>query len=795
MSSRNPIQYAPDAGMLMIPGDPATDFAPAFAVFDDCVPTLRAFVLSHMRKDSVRPAPPQAKYDAVIPVRVNLVPRPDNDYDSRAVSVATPPGHGGSVLDRHMGYLYSSALHITSEAIRRLADETGTPVGCHGWIEFYDLRSNGRFWEEEDGDGEDESDEDWEPSRDELVSWAEEKAFGYTVGAVRVLLPERQTVRRLVDAHVTAHRRKAGENAGRNAGRNTGSNTGRNTGGNAGANAGANLGANPGNGKEKAPTPTGVERGLRRALAERLAIRLRTALGHRAAGGAWGRETDRDRARQRRNAEALPLLSAWETYRGSAHGFRNLRAVTRSVFQHTRILVLDESGVEVGQYHQPDGPLTLVDERTRPDALDALRAHGVDVTAPEHLAALDGFPDAVIVMRRGTWSIRLPKPGVARDELREVGWFDPDSGTLTVYAAPLAEPLTVLLRRHGVRPLLVTWGAPRAEVERHNLRAAVAPSEISPLGSSSRVTTAAQRLIPEPHRRWLGARPDAGAARTATAGSALPPLIDDAADNPYYRRALEALFGAPVDLAERGPCRLCGRSAQSARPALFYCHSCCGLARNGVLRDNGADGPWTQAVVYALRRLAEIEFSGPPSLVQLGRVSVPFDDPGLVDEAMLCRFLVPRPGSALLSMRPARPARTWTEWLAYAELLTDGTRTSLGTATVATDGHLCRSLFERHVDDFLHHRGVAHEPEPAYPRHPELNTTGLRADWRLADGTLVEALGLMTQEAYAAKVARKRELARHHGLRLVTVTAEDLDRLPEVFADWLPSRPIAHLTE
>ncbi|WP_030831040.1 hypothetical protein [Streptomyces sp. NRRL F-2305] len=32
-------------------------------------------------------------------------------------------------------------------------------------------------------------------------------------------------------------------------------------------------------------------------------------------------------------------------------------------------------------------------------------------------------------------------------------------------------------------------------------------------------------------------------------------------------------------------------------------------------------------------------------------------------------------------------------------------------------------------------------------------TTGLRADWRLADGTFVEALGLMTKEAYAAKLA------------------------------------------
>lgn len=502
MPSRDPIQYAPDAGLLMIPGDPAKDFAPAFAVFDDSVPALRAFVLGRLRKENVRPVPPKAKCDAVIPVRVALVPRPDNDYDTRAVSVAAPPHHGGSVLDRHMGYLHSSALHITSESIRELTEETGTPVGCHGWIELYDLEADGRFHDEddeddeEDGEDEDEDEGGWEPSRHELVSWTEQKAFGYAVGSVRVLLPERQTVRALVDSYLAARRQEADQRT------------------------------------EKEPAPTGVEQGRRRALAERLAIQLRTGLSRRATGGTWGRETERDRARQRRDAEARPLLRAWETYRSAPHGFRDLRAVTRSVFHHTRILVLDGSGVEVGQYHQPDGPLTLVDS---------------------------GY-------------------------------------------------------------------APR-------------------------------------------------------------------------------------------------NSTRCAR------------------------------------------------------------------KVMLCRFLVPRPGSALLSARPSRPARTWTEWLGHAGLLTDGVRTSMGTATTATDGHPCRSLFERHVDDFLHHRGVAHEPEPAYPRHPELNTTGLRADWRLADGTFVEALGLMTKEAYAAKVARKRELARHHGLRLVTVTAEDLGRLPEVFADWLPEEP------
>ncbi|MGW2826153.1 hypothetical protein ACWC24_34965 [Streptomyces sp. NPDC001443] len=749
MPSRDTIQWAPDAGLLMIPGDPAKDVAPGFAVFDDCVPALRTFLLGRLRPENVRPAPPKAKGDAVIPIRVSLVPRPDNDYDTRAMSVAAPPHHGGSVLDRHMGYLYSSALYVTSESIRDLTEETGTPIGCHGWIELYDLEANSRFYDDEDGD-----DADWEPSRDEPVSWAEQKAFGYAVGSVRVLLPERQTVRALVDSYLAAHRQEADPRT------------------------------------KKEPAPTGVEQGLRRALAERFAIRLRTALSHRAAGGAWGRETKRDRARHRRDAEARPLLPAWDTYRSLPHDFRGLRAVTRSVFQHTRILVLDESGVEVGQYHQPDGPLTLVDERTRAEALGALRAHGVDVDMPEDLAALDNFPDAMVVMTsKGMWSIRLSKPGVLRSRLPEAGWFDPDSGTLTAYATPLAEPLTVLLRRHGVRPLLITWGTPHEEVERHNFRAAFAPAEISPLGRSSRVTATAQQLIPQPHHRWLNAKPDDAKALAAQTGSLLPPLIDDAADNPYYRRALETLFASPVDLTQRGPCRLCGRSAQSAFPGLFYCHGCCVLAGNGVMRDTGADGAWTEATVYALRRLAELEFSGPPSLAQLDRICVPFQNRALVDEVMLCRFLVPRPHSAVLSARPTRPARTWTQWLAHAELLTDGVRTWMGTATTATDGHLCRSLFERHVDDFLHHRGVAHEPEPAYPRHPQLNTTGLRADWRLADGTFVEALGLMTQEAYAAKVTRKRDLARHHGLRLVTITAEDLSRLPEIFADWLPKDP------
>ncbi|MFI1701177.1 hypothetical protein ACH419_35180 [Streptomyces bobili] len=100
------------------------------------------------------------------------------------MSVTAPPCHGGSVLDRHMGYLYSSAPHVTSQSIRDLTEETGMPVGCHGCTGLYDLEDDDRFYDDEGG--EDEDDADREPSSHELVSWAEQKVPRCPGAAVRV---------------------------------------------------------------------------------------------------------------------------------------------------------------------------------------------------------------------------------------------------------------------------------------------------------------------------------------------------------------------------------------------------------------------------------------------------------------------------------------------------------------------------------------------------------------------------------------------------------------------------------
>lgn len=120
---------------------------------------------------------------------------------------------------------------------------------------------------------------------------------------------------------------------------------------------------------------------------------------------------------------------------------------------------------------------------------------------------------------------------------------------------------------------------------------------------------------------------------------------------------------------------------------------------------------------------------------------------------------------------------SWATWLARAGVLGEGWRPSRGYISIAADGHHCRSLFERIVDDFLSANDIGHEVEPPYPFDAELNPHGARADWRLADGRYVEAAGLMSKADYVAKMTRKAELASKYGISLVVLTEADLPKL------------------
>lgn len=155
-------------------------------------------------------------------------------------------------------------------------------------------------------------------------------------------------------------------------------------------------------------------------------------------------------------------------------------------------------------------------------------------------------------------------------------------------------------------------------------------------------------------------------------------------------------------------------------------------------------------------------------------VSFPFDMPA---EA---KFILERE-------LPWYVTNNWIEWLGNAGVLGEGTwRPSYGQISTASDGHLCRSFLERVIDDFFSASGITHEPEPLYPYDVDLNPNGLRGDWELADGTLVEAAGLMSDPVYAAKVETKRKVATKHGLRLIVLEEPDLVGLREIFDAFVP---------
>ncbi len=709
-----------------------------FWLQDDAAPAIRRFFKVHTRdRRRVVRNPKNSDCDAVIPVLLALVPRPDNDYDPQAVAVTAPPDHGGDVLQRHLGYLYRSAR--LSAPITELTAHSPVPVGCHGYIELYELH----------GDGEDT----WEPSADRPLTQEEEKALGFAVLGLRLWLPWAKELAPIVADYGAKTPKVATVHA------------------------------------SNAYIEPRQEAELRTAHLSRLGGVLRSAVAARAATGDWARETTRSRIQAAREQVAGKQTRAWETWRQQPHGYRGITAITRSTFGNDRVLLLDDNGAEIGQWHLPHGPLTLIDERVRGDALAALTDHGITNAGARDLGALADFPDATIMVRGSTWSVHTIPPGSLPGRLPEIARYDSDSRVLTVYARAHQEAVQTLLRRHGVTVGSMRWGAPDRDVEDRNMHAATPWARTNPLmrGTFLQLRKRTQGHIPDEHADLVGIHwGKGGAPRHPTTGEELRLYTHEQLTGDLYtgyRKRLGALLGTASDDLRPTQCRLCYEVALGAAGGLAYCPSCVTRATGGLLRDTGTDGPWTAAALWALRQLADIEFFGPPSQAQLNRLTV--TDPDTADAAMLARFLVPRPAAAAIPARHTRPARTWAGWLGMAGLLGEGLRTARGTLTVATDGHPCRSLLERHIDDYLHRWAIPHDIEPAYPRHPRLNTTGLRADWRLEDGTYVEALGLPDEPAYAKKVARKRELAAATGTPLVTVTADDLNRLPDVFAAWL----------
>ena len=99
-------------------------------------------------------------------------------------------------------------------------------------------------------------------------------------------------------------------------------------------------------------------------------------------------------------------------------------------------------------------------------------------------------------------------------------------------------------------------------------------------------------------------------------------------------------------------------------------------------------------------------------------------------------------------------------------LPTGSQRMPIGTRVLAKDGHLCLSLPEKDIDDFLFRNDLRHSKEVSYPG------SRMRADWEIFGGQkriFVEYFGLSGRHAYDEKLKRKIDNARSHGIELVTL--------------------------
>lgn len=111
---------------------------------------------------------------------------------------------------------------------------------------------------------------------------------------------------------------------------------------------------------------------------------------------------------------------------------------------------------------------------------------------------------------------------------------------------------------------------------------------------------------------------------------------------------------------------------------------------------------------------------------------------------------------------------SWLRALIEASVLEDGTRkTSRGTQCIAKDNHVCFSIAEKTIDDFLFAHGIKHEKEAAYP------DSGYRTDF-VVNRVYIEYFGLIGDPDYDLKIKEKKMLCKRNGITLISIYPGDL---------------------
>lgn len=127
----------------------------------------------------------------------------------------------------------------------------------------------------------------------------------------------------------------------------------------------------------------------------------------------------------------------------------------------------------------------------------------------------------------------------------------------------------------------------------------------------------------------------------------------------------------------------------------------------------------------------------------------------------------------LLQLRPSNSRikelfNSWIHALQQADLIGDYVlRTPRGIHTIANDGHLCLSMGERTIDDFLYDHGIDHEKEVPYPN------SNYRADFKVGD-IFIEYFGMIGDIEYEKRMKEKLLICKTNNIELISLVSKDL---------------------
>lgn len=114
---------------------------------------------------------------------------------------------------------------------------------------------------------------------------------------------------------------------------------------------------------------------------------------------------------------------------------------------------------------------------------------------------------------------------------------------------------------------------------------------------------------------------------------------------------------------------------------------------------------------------------------------------------------------------------SWFEALINSSCLENAERKSkYGTWNLSKDGHTCKSIAEKNVDDWLYENDVKHKKEVKYPNSNYI------ADWKV-DGYYIELYGLKGMTNYDLKIIEKKKLAFEGGFKIIELYLDDIINL------------------